>query len=76
MFRFNPALKAEGKAAFSIDSKEPSADYVEFLKGETRYARLAQQFPERAEELFKEAEKLAKEKFEHIKKLGIMYSGE
>ena len=76
MFRFNPALKAEGKDAFALDSKEPTASYIDFIKSETRYARLAQQFPERAEKLFAEAEKKAKEKYEHLKKLGTLYGAD
>ena len=40
-FRYNPTLAAEGKDAFSLDSKAPSKDYQEFLKGENRYASLA-----------------------------------
>ena len=43
-FRFNPA--AEKK--FSLDSKAPTGDYQEFLKGEVRYASLAMKNPERA----------------------------
>ncbi len=74
LFRFNPALKAEGKPAFSVDSKEPTGDYEAFIKGEARYARLAQTFPERAAALFEKAAETAKAKYEHIKKLGDFYS--
>ena len=73
MFRFNPTLKAEGKNPLIIDSKEPTGDYREFITGETRYTRLAQQFPERAEKLFADAEVKAKEKYEHLKKLADLY---
>jgi pyruvate-ferredoxin/flavodoxin oxidoreductase len=61
-FRYNPLLKAEGKNPFILDSKAPTADYVEFIKGEARYTRLMQQFPERAEELFAKAAETAKER--------------
>ena len=74
MFRFNPALKAEGKNPFTLDSKEPTADYQEFIKGEARYTRLAQAFPERAEKLFSKAEAAAKAKYERLKKLVEFYS--
>ena len=74
LFRFNPALKAEGKPAFSLDSKEPTGDYQAFIKGEARYARLAQTFPERAAALFEKAAEEAKKKYEHFKKLGDFYS--
>ncbi len=74
MFRYNPALKAEGKNPFSLDSKEPTASYQEFLGGEARYTRLAQAFPERAEELFAKAEATAKAKYERLKKLVDFYN--
>ena len=73
MFRFNPALKAEGKNPLIIDSKPPVASYVDFIKSETRYSRLEQQFPERAKELFAEAEVQAKAKYERLVKLAKMY---
>ncbi len=74
MFRFNPAAKAEGKNPFTLDSKEPTASYIDFIKSENRYSRLAQQFPERAEVLFAEAEKAAKAKYERLTKMGDLYS--
>ena len=74
MFRYNPALKAEGKNPFTLDSKEPTASYIDFIKSETRYSRLAQSFPERAEELFAKAEEKAKEKYARLVKLGELYN--
>ena len=74
MFRFNPAAKAEGKNPFTLDSKEPTASYIDFIKSENRYARLAQQFPERAEVLFEQAEKAAKAKYDRLTKMGDLYS--
>jgi pyruvate-ferredoxin/flavodoxin oxidoreductase len=73
MFRFNPALKAEGKNPFSLDSKEPTGSYQDFLANEARYTRLAQQFPERAKALFEEAEATAKAKYERLKKFVSFY---
>ncbi len=69
MFRYNPSLKAEGKNPFILDSKEPKSDYKSFITSETRYSRLVQQFPERAQILFDQAEKNAKAKYEQLKKL-------
>ena len=76
MFRFNPELKAEGKNPLTIDSKAPTANYVDFIKSETRYSRLEQQFPERAKELFAEAEVQAKAKYNRLLKLAEMYGAE
>ena len=73
MFRFNPALKAEGKNPFTLDSKEPTGSYQDFLAGEARYTRLAQAFPERAQELFAKAEATAKAKYERLKKFVEFY---
>ncbi len=74
MFRFNPANKAEGKNPFTLDSKEPVGDYQAFINGEARYTRLAQQFPERAEELFAKAEAAAKAKYQRLVKLQEFYN--
>ena len=76
MFRFNPANVAEGKNPLTIDSKEPTTDYIEFIKSETRYSRLVQSFPERAEKLFAEASELAKETYRHLVDLKNMYETE
>ena len=72
-FRYNPALKAEGKNPFTMDSKEPTTSYIDFIKSETRYSRLAQAFPERAEELFDKAAERAKEKYDRLIKLSSLY---
>ena len=76
MFRFNPALKAEGKNPFSLDSKAPTASYVDFIKSENRYSRLVNAFPERAEKLFADAENNAKAKYERLLKLVDLYAPE
>ena len=51
-----------------------SLDYQDFINGEARYTRLAQQFPERAKELFAKAEATAKAKYERLKKLVEFYN--
>ena len=76
MFRFNPALKAEGKNPFTIDSKPATADYKEFILGEARYSSLTRSFPERAKELFDKAEQNAKAARTHLEKLEQLYSEE
>ncbi len=73
MFRFNPALKAEGKNPFTMDSKAPTASYKDFLMNEARYSSLTRSFPERAEELFDKAEKTALERYNHLVRLGELY---
>ncbi|MDR2634605.1 MAG: hypothetical protein LBC13_01345 [Clostridiales bacterium] len=52
LFRFNPKLAGTDKNPFTLDSKEPAADYREFLLSETRYAGLQKINPEAAKTLF------------------------
>ena len=53
LWRYNPALEAEGKNPFSLDSKEPQWDkFQDYLMGEVRFASVAKQYPEEAAELF------------------------
>jgi len=69
LYRYNPALKEQGKNPFILDSKEPTGDFREFLMGEVRYASLAKQFPEVAEQLFEKTKKDAFERLENYKRL-------
>jgi len=75
-FRYNPALRAEGKAAFSLDSKAPTEDYKEFLDGEVRYNSLKRANPDRAARLWDESEKHAKERYAYLNKLIGLYGAE
>ena len=69
IFRFDPRLADEGKNPFMLDGKAPSASYRDFIMGEVRYNSLTRSFPERAEELFTQAEKVAEQKYAHLEKL-------
>ena len=69
LYRYNPALKEEGKNPFQLDSKEPSGDFQQFLLGQNRYASLKLSFPEKADELYAKAARDAKERFEGYQKL-------
>ena len=63
LYRYNP----EAEQKFTLDSKEPSMPYEEFLEGEVRYASLKRTFPENAKTLFAEGARLAKERYEKLK---------
>ncbi len=69
LFRFDPRRTIEGKNPFQLDSKEPTADYQEFINSEVRYNRLSRSNPERAKALFDKAEKEAKEKYAKLVEL-------
>ena len=76
LYRYNPALKAEGKNPFTLDSKAPTADYKDFIMGEVRYNALARQNPERAEKLFDNAVKNASDRYDYLLRLQKLYGEE
>ena len=60
LWRYNPALEAEGKNPFTLDSKEPQWDkFDEYLKGEVRFASVLKQYPNEAAQLFAAAKENA-----------------
>jgi pyruvate-ferredoxin/flavodoxin oxidoreductase len=69
LYRYNPQLAEEGKNPFSLDSKDPIAEYQSFLDGEIRYKSLKKAFPDLAEELFAQSAKEAKARLEGYKRL-------
>jgi pyruvate-ferredoxin/flavodoxin oxidoreductase len=76
LFRYNPALLAEGKNPFTLDSKAPTGSYRDFIMNEARYSALTINFPQRAEELFTQAEKTAQERFANLELQKQMYAQE
>ena len=69
LYRYNPVLKEQGKNPFTLDSKEPTESFRDFLMGQVRYSAIAKQFPDVAEELFNLAEEYSKERYENYKRL-------
>lgn len=69
LWRYHPALKAEGKNPFVLDSKPPKANFRDFIMEQVRYTALIKQSPELAEELFTQAEEMAKERYEEYCRL-------
>ncbi len=70
LYRFDPRKDD----SFMLDSKEPSESYRDFIMGEVRYNSLTRSFPDRAEALFAAAEKGAKNRYDHLVRLGDLYS--
>ena len=68
-YRYNPELKEQGKNPFILDSKEPTANFRDFLMGEVRFSSLQKMFPDTAEALFEKTEKDAKTRLDGYKKL-------
>ena len=65
LYRYNP----DNENPLTVDSKDPTESYQEFIKGENRYALLMRQFPDAAEQLFEQAEADAAERLAMYKKL-------
>ena len=65
MYRYNPDLENP----LTVDSKDPTESYQDFIKGENRYASLLRQFPDVAPALFEESEAEAKKRLETYKRM-------
>ncbi|MCC7318627.1 MAG: pyruvate:ferredoxin (flavodoxin) oxidoreductase, partial [Bacteroidales bacterium] len=73
LFRFNPALEAEGKNPFQLDSKEPDWDkFQTYINSEMRFSSLRKTFPMDALELGKIAQENAKWRYDQYKRLEAM----
>jgi len=70
LWRYNPALEAEGKNPFTLDSKEPDWDkFEDFLKGEVRFASVLKSMPDQAAELFAAAKSNAQWRYNNYRRL-------
>ena len=74
LYRFNPALKAQNKNPFTLDSKAPTRDFKEFLLGENRFAALKKTNPTLADELFTRAEQERDERLRFYERLTALFS--
>ena len=65
LWRYNPQLAEEGKNPFTLDSKAPQWEkFRDFLLGEVRYLSVQKAYPNEADELFAEAERMAKLRYQ------------
>ena len=53
----------------TLDSKEPTMDYLDFVAGENRFASLTKSFPEEAERLFEQGKEDAMRRFGHYRRM-------
>ncbi|EOC99576.1 pyruvate:ferredoxin (flavodoxin) oxidoreductase [Caldisalinibacter kiritimatiensis] len=72
LYRYNPELKEQGKNPFILDSKEPTKSFRDYIMGEIRFSQVQNTFPEHAEDLYSEAEKAAKERYDTYKRLASL----
>ncbi len=76
LYRFNPALKDEGKNPLQLDSKAPTANFEDYAYSETRYRSLKNAKPELAAKLMKLASKDVLEKYSMIEQLAKLQCGQ
>ena len=72
LYRYNPALAAEGKNPLQLDSKAPTTTFEDFAYGENRYRVLKKINPEVAEQLMKKASAWTANRFEYYQKLAAL----
>jgi len=73
LYRFNPALIAEGKNPLLIDSKDPTLPVSKYAYNETRYRMLLLSDEQRAEALMQLAEKDAKSRWAMYRQMAAMH---
>ena len=73
LYRYNPALIAQGKNPLTIDSKEPTIPVSQYAYNETRYRMLLQSNELRAEELMKLAQKDARGRWDLYRQMAAMH---
>jgi pyruvate-ferredoxin/flavodoxin oxidoreductase len=73
LYRFNPALIAEGKNPLSIDSREPSISLEQYAYNETRFKQLVQADEQRAETLMTLAKKDVKSRWDLYRQMAAMH---
>jgi pyruvate-ferredoxin/flavodoxin oxidoreductase len=76
MFRYNPALVAEGKNPFVLDCKAPSLPLDKYIYNETRYTMLVHSKPEDARRLLAEAQADVMNRWRIYEQMASMPGGE
>ncbi|HXI24667.1 MAG TPA: thiamine pyrophosphate-dependent enzyme, partial [Pyrinomonadaceae bacterium] len=69
LYRYNPALEAEGKNPFQLDSKDPKIPLQDYIYTEGRYRMLQRSDPEAAKLLLAQAQQAVTHHWQQYKKL-------
>ncbi len=72
LYRYNPALKAEGKNPLQLDSKPPQIPLQDYVYNETRYRMLVKSNPDAAAHLLALAQKAVEERWQRYQHLANM----
>ncbi|WP_459129177.1 pyruvate:ferredoxin (flavodoxin) oxidoreductase [Guggenheimella bovis] len=75
LWRFDPRKADAGENPFTLDSKEPTESFRDFILSERRFTILKNTFPEEAEALFAETEKAARNRYlSYVRMANMDYS--
>jgi len=66
LLRYDPRRAEQGENPLLLDSKPPSVPYEKFVKNETRFSMLWRSHPEAAEEMLKQSQLEADERYEPV----------
>jgi len=69
LLRYDPRRIKKGDNPLKLDSKAPSIPYEAFIKNETRFSMLWRSYPEAAEQMLKESQHEADQRYHHYKML-------
>jgi pyruvate-ferredoxin/flavodoxin oxidoreductase len=72
LYRYNPALAAEGKNPLHLDSRRPTISIAEYTDGEARYKMLTKSDPARAQLLNEQAQADAVARWLYYEQLAAM----
>jgi pyruvate-ferredoxin/flavodoxin oxidoreductase len=76
LYRYNPDLIEQGKNPLAVDSKSPSIPFSKYAYNETRYRMLLQSDEVRAEELMRQAQQDAQNRWNTYRQMSDMFSPE
>jgi pyruvate-ferredoxin/flavodoxin oxidoreductase len=76
LYRYNPDLIEQGKNPLAVDSKSPSIPFAKYAYNETRYRMLLQSDEARAEELMRQAQQDAQNRWNTYRQMSDMFNPE
>ncbi|MBI1282526.1 MAG: pyruvate:ferredoxin (flavodoxin) oxidoreductase [Anaerolineaceae bacterium] len=75
LYRYNPALAAEGKNPLQLDSRDPKISYQDFAYQQTRFKMLTKSKPERARDLLLKAQEEVNSRWNLYRQMAEMKYG-
>ncbi len=76
LYRYNPALLAEGKNPMILDSRQPTLPIAEYMLSEARYKMLTKSQPEAAERFLAQAQQDATARWRRYEQLVALHAAE